>query len=393
MVYLPGGPGFGNDEPENHALTYPMLDRGYQLLLLDYRGTGLSTPVNARHLQTLGSPQQQADYLKLFRADSIVRDLEAVRQCLTADFPQDRKQWSLFGQSFGGFVSLSYLSMQPQGCREVFLTGGLAPIRRTAEEVYRALYKKVAERNEAYYRKFPEDIQNISRVIEHLREKKPALPSGGTLTPQRFLSAGIAFGSHGGLDQVHALVLKFTADIVQFGFLSRSSLVAAEKNNQLDTNPIYAILHESIYCTSMGHSSNWAAARVGTENDTFLWTQDESKIPKSTPVYFTGEMIFPFHFETYPELSSLREAANILAKYDGWDSLYDEAQLAHNEVPVYAISYIDDMYVDIKFARETAAMVKGIKVHETNGMYHNAIRARTEEVLAQLYRLRDNTLD
>jgi pimeloyl-ACP methyl ester carboxylesterase len=75
IVYLQGGPGFGNSEPEHHPLTHPMLDRGHQLLLLDYRGTGLSTPVNARHLQTLGSPQQQADYLKLFRADSIVRDL------------------------------------------------------------------------------------------------------------------------------------------------------------------------------------------------------------------------------------------------------------------------------------------------------------------------------
>ncbi len=62
-------------------------------------------------------------------------------------------------------------------------------------------------------------------------------------------------------------------------------------------------------------------------------------------------------------------------------------------VPVYAVSYIDDVYVDYEFAKETARKVSNIKVYETNGLYHNAVRPRTDEVLAQLFRLRDDTLD
>ncbi|KAK0656735.1 Alpha/Beta hydrolase protein [Cercophora newfieldiana] len=393
LVYLEGGPGFGNREPQDSSLTRYVLNRGYQLLFLDYRGTGLSTPINAQHLRSLGGPQAQADYLKLFRADNNVRDCEAVRKCLTADFPDDRKKWSIFGQSFGGFVSLSYLSKFPLGLREVFMTGGLAPIRRTAEEVYRATYKKTIERNEAYYRKYPEDIENVHRVVEYLRKTKPVLPSGGVLTAQRFLSFGISFGAHGGLDSIHSLVLKLVADLDQFGFLTRSSLVATEQHNPFDTNPIYAILHEPIYCFTKGIASRWAASRVGAENENFLWTQDESHITKGKPIYFTGEMIFPFHFDTYPELAEIKEAANILAEFDGWDDLYDELQLRRNDVPVYAASFIDDMYVDFNLARETAGLVGSIAAYETNSMYHNAVRAKSGEVLDQLFRLRDDSLD
>jgi hypothetical protein len=58
-----------------------------------------------------------------------------------------------------------------------------------------------------------------------------------------------------------------------------------------------------------------------------------------------GEMIFPFQFDTMPELESLRSVADIIAQYSGWPELYDEWQLARNEVPLYATTYVDDMYV------------------------------------------------
>jgi len=44
MVYLEGGPGFGNRAPQDHALTSTALEQGYQVLFLDHRGTGYSTP-------------------------------------------------------------------------------------------------------------------------------------------------------------------------------------------------------------------------------------------------------------------------------------------------------------------------------------------------------------
>ena len=116
LVYLEGGPGFGNREPQDNPLTQLALKQGYQVLYLDYRGTGLSSPVSHEALQQKVGDivDAQAHYLRLFRQDSIVRDLECVRLCLTAGEKPDRQQWSIFGQSFGGFVSLTYLSFAPE---------------------------------------------------------------------------------------------------------------------------------------------------------------------------------------------------------------------------------------------------------------------------------------
>lgn len=399
LVYLEGGPGFGNPEPQDSALTPIFLSRGYQVLYLDYRGTGLSTPINARLLAAQGEPKHQADYLKLFRADNIVRDCEAVRKCLTANLPEEKKQWSIFGQSFGGFVSLTYLSKHPYYLREVFITGGLAPVQRTAEEVYRATCRKTIERNEAYYRKFPEDVGKVRLIFDYLQTAEREgeairLPDGGFLTAQRFLTLGMSFGCHGGFDTVHTIVLKMIADLDQFGFLTRATLITLEKHNPFDANPIYAILHEVIYCSRKGMASNWAAFRVASEFKAFSWIHvKDIRMEPGTPVFFSGEMVFPFLFETYPELQQMRDAADILATFDGWDDLYDEEQLGRNDVPVYAASFLDDMYVDINFARETASLVKGAKVHETNALHHNAIRVKTGEALDYLFKLRDDTLD
>lgn len=89
-------------------------------------GTGLSTTVTSKTLDIEGGSVQQADYLKFFRADNIgelasisisgwsnisqVRDCEAIRKTLTADFPEANKKWTLLGQSFGGFCCVNYLS-------------------------------------------------------------------------------------------------------------------------------------------------------------------------------------------------------------------------------------------------------------------------------------------
>ena len=79
----------------------------YRVLLLDQRGTGRSTPVGPAI--TGEAPTAQADYLTHFRADSIVRDAEAIRPELGVE------RWSILGQSFGGFTSMTYLSIAPEG--------------------------------------------------------------------------------------------------------------------------------------------------------------------------------------------------------------------------------------------------------------------------------------
>lgn len=151
--------------PQAYPWTQTFIDRGYQVLCLDPRGTGLSTPVTASTLQSVGKTDAQVDYLKLFRADSIVRDAEAIRKALTHDYPEDKKKWSTIGQSFGGFCTLTYLSFYPEYLRESFLFGGLGPLVDTPDDVYRRLCRKVKERNQAYYTKYPGDVKKVRQIL------------------------------------------------------------------------------------------------------------------------------------------------------------------------------------------------------------------------------------
>jgi hypothetical protein len=98
-------------------------------------------------------------------------------------------------------------------------------------------------------------------------------------------------------------------------------------------------------------------------------------------------------FESYKELKAMEEAARIIASYEGWPRLYDEAQLAKNEVPVYSATYVDDMYVNYAFATETASKIRNCKQFITNTMYHDGIRSKTDELMRQLFALRDDSID
>jgi hypothetical protein len=98
-------------------------------------------------------------------------------------------------------------------------------------------------------------------------------------------------------------------------------------------------------------------------------------------------------FDSYTELKQLKEVADILATTSDWPALYDETQLAKNEVPVYAATYIDDMYVHYDLASSTAAKIKGTKQFVTNTMYHDALRSKSSEVMRQLFNLRDDSID
>ena len=124
-----------------------MPSRDYRVLLLDQRGTGRSTPVG----RTIpgDTAEAQAAYLTHFRADSIVRDAEAIRRELGVD------RWSVLGQSFGGFTSMTYLSIAPEGLREALITGGLAPIGRSVDDIYGATYRARHRHERALLRALP----------------------------------------------------------------------------------------------------------------------------------------------------------------------------------------------------------------------------------------------
>ncbi|CAN9096194.1 unnamed protein product [Alternaria alternata] len=357
LVYLQGGPGFECRSPEKVSWTQTILDKGYRVLMLDQRGTGLSTAISQSSLQLRGDEKVQADYMKSFRADSIVKDCEAVRKALTEDYPEEKKKWSIMGQSFGGFYD--------------------------PDEVYERLYARVKSRNEGYYAKYPEDIDRVKRIVKLLSrfgDTTVRVQGGeGFLSARRFLQLGIYFGKHGGFDDVHEFVLRADTDLTQFGHLTRPTVLALEAAQSWDTNVIYALLHEPIYC--QGKASNWSAERLISKHPEFSL----SRVDGDEPVYFTGEMIYPFMFDVYPELAKLKTVGKLLAEEKDWPQLYDKEQLKKNEVPTYAAVYIDDMYVDLDLSLETANSIRGCKTFITNTMYHNGIGAKTDEVLRQIF--------
>ena len=354
LVFLQGGPGFEAPRPARHPTAPFWLDRAlseFRVFMLDQRGTGRSTPIGALPGKTA---QEQADYLKHFRADSIVRDAEWVRRELGVD------RWSVLGQSFGGFCVLTYLSFAPEGLREAFFTGGLPPIGRDVDEVYRATYERVLDRNRRYYDRYPADRERVREIHRRLDADDVRLPGGDRLTGRRFRQIGHMLGMGSGAEHLHS-ILELPVDSPAF-------LHDVDAAGQFPRNPLYAAIHEACYAD--GCATRWSAERLLPE-------------AYEDPELFTGEHVYPWMFEDYSALKPLREAAEILASVD-WPRLYDPEQLRANEVPAAAAVYAEDMYVERAFSEETAAHVRSLKPWVTNEYQHDGLRAEGDRILARL---------
>jgi hypothetical protein len=127
---------------------------------------------------------------------------------------------------------------------------------------------------------------------------------------------------------------------------------------ELLRNPIYGLLHEA--CWADGGVTNWSAARTR---------------PEMPPEYLTGEHILPWMFEG--------ELAETLAQHE-WPRLYDPDVLRANEVPVAATIYTEDLYVERRFAEETAAMMPNFRAWVTSEYDHNGLRVDGERILTRL---------
>ncbi|MGA5703500.1 alpha/beta fold hydrolase [Peterkaempfera bronchialis] len=382
LLFLQGGPGHKAGRPLGRDGWLVRALDDYRVLLLDQRGTGRSTPANRQTLPLRGGPQEQARYLAHFRADAIVRDAEAVRRRLLGD----EGRWTLLGQSFGGFCTLSYLSLAPEGLREALVTGGLAGLGSSADAVYRAAYPRVARKNHGHYARYPQDVAAVRRIAEHLRSAPARLPDGGVLTAEAFQHLGMLLGTGTGSHTLHYLLEEAWVTGVTGPELSDTFLAGAQAQLSFAGNPLYAVLHESIYGQRSVDPSGtrWAAQRVRAEFPEF---DVDRALAGDGPVLFTGEMIYPWMFDTDPALRPLKEAADLLAEREGWPDLYDPARLAANEVPVTAAVYHDDMYVDTADSLETARTVRGLRTWVTNEWEHDGLRASGGQVLDRLIRM------
>ncbi|PPQ79160.1 hypothetical protein CVT25_002788 [Psilocybe cyanescens] len=370
------GPGFEVNLPSSSGFVGEIHDKGYQTLWLDQRGTGLSTPLSPDTLpENVKTDEEIAQYLKHFRADNIVKDCEFIRSALLGhkESPEDRK-WTLLGQSFGGFCAITYLSFHSEGVKEVFITGGLAPLVDQPDTVYETVVHQVLKRNEAYYKKYPQDIKRIRNILAYLDSTEVILPNGGQLTPCRWQQLGINFGMHGGIDTIHQLVFRASNDLALFKKISYKTLQSVQNQQSFDGNPLYAILHEPIYC--QGQAANWSAARIIQNYDSFSWQQ-----------------IFPHMFDDYVNLRPWKGAAEILSRDASWGPLYDLDQLGKNEVKVSAVTYFNDMYVDFSLAQKTAARIKNTEQYITNQLVHDGIRKDSADVMRKLFKISRREFD
>ncbi|GAB4128126.1 MAG: alpha/beta fold hydrolase [Roseiflexaceae bacterium] len=370
LLFLQGGPGGKSPRPASRSGWIKRATEEYRVLLLDQRGTGRSTPATRQSLAKLDSPEQQAHYLMNFRADSIVRDAEHIRQQLIGSEP-----WSILGQSYGGFCSLTYLSFAPHGLRESFITGGLAPLHGHPDQVYRLTYQRVREQNRRYFACYPQDQELLQRIANHLRQHRVLLPNGEHLSVQRLQYLGMALGTSDGFETLHYLLEEAFIEGAHGPELSDTFLYGIMPQLTFADHPLFAIMHESIYC--QGQASNWSAERIRDSYPEFDYHPGQ-------PFLFTGEMIYPWMFEEDHSLRPLAAAAEILAHYQHWPALYDLEQLRRNNVPVAAAVYEDDMYVERSLSDQTAATVRGCKLWITNEYHHNGLRADGERILDRL---------
>ncbi|MFI1722167.1 alpha/beta fold hydrolase [Streptomyces sp. NPDC020489] len=378
LVYLQGGPGFGANRFVGTPGWLGRALKEYRVLLLDQRGTGHSTPANRQTLPLRGGPAAQADYLTRFRADSIVRDCEAIRPAVTGGAP-----WTVLGQSFGGFCAVAYLSTAPEGLSAAVITGGLPSLDAHADDVYRAAYPRIERKVAAHYARYPQDVERARRIAEHLHNREVVLPNGYRLTVEAFQSLGILLGTGDGSHRLHFLLEDAFVRTPHGTALSDAFQEQVQTLLSYAGHPLYALVHEAIYAQD-DRPTAWSAERVRAEFPQF----DAAKtLAGDGPVQFTGESIHPWMFETDPALRPLRETAELLAARTDWTPLYDAARLAANEVPVAAAVYHDDMYVDTAHSLRTARAVRGLRTWVTDEFEHDGVRAGGPRVLDRLLAL------
>lgn len=348
LVFLQGGPGHEAPRPFHSPAAPSWLDAAlehHRVVLLDQRGTGRSTPVGDADLER--GPEALTEYITHLRADSIVRDAEAVREHLGA------ARWSVLGQSFGGFTTLAYVSTDASSLERVYITGGLSAVGRHPDEVYALTYDKMRVESERYYRRFPTHRDKIRRVVDLAAAGGLVLPDGEVVSVSRVRSLGALLGSNDGWQTLWTL-LEHEPHTNAF----RHDFAAAMPFGA--RNPLYYVFHESSYAD--GHATRWSADRV--EPDDF----------RADPTLLTGEHARREWLDTVPGLRPWRDVTLALAEFE-WPQLYDEAAIAASGARGAAAVYVNDVYVPFEFSMETARLLPGVAPWITSEHEHNGLRS------------------
>ena len=399
IVFLQGGPG-GCGPRVNDATTDGWIEEAvkhFRVVLPDQRGTGRSSRIEGSVMELLArrAPEVgrdparlQADYLKRFLADSIVRDFEYLR---LSEFSGAR--WVTLGQSYGGFLTLCNLSTFPAGVTAAFTCGGIPHVPIDAEETYRHTVPRMLAKTRAYYERYPEDEKRVAHIADLLAGGGLRLPDGSAFTVQRLQNCGMGLGMKPAYEQLHNLFdLAFCGGDGGLGTaaeLSSGFLYKVMELTSTAANPLYWTLQEFIYADgTLPKPLRWAASRVIGE------TPELSS--EARPLMFFGEASLPWMFEENPVLVPFAAAERQLMEDVDFGRLYDLDLLAKNEVPLQAAVYFDDLYVDSGLQMDTLSRIDRSHVWVSNAFEHDGLHgslvfshlfkeARDRGDLAELY--------
>lgn len=387
LVFFQGGPGSPAPRPVPMGGWIDWLLGHYRVVLFDQRGTGASSPLEAAVVTAQGDPNAQADYLACFRADAIIDDAEDLRQHLQGDEP-----WHVLGQSFGGFINTAYLGRAPHGLASVMITAGLPSITKHATATYELTWESTGKRNRDMYDQFPGLRERVWDVAVHVENHDERLVTGERLSPARLRMLGLVLGYSYGPQ-----TLRFLFDHPFITVRGEKKLSAAFLNRVTErlsfaTNPIYGVLHESIYSGTTPEPTAWAAHRQRDNHPRFAipgtdqspYASEAEARDDGAEFLFSGEHVFPWQMREDPALAPMAEAADLIANRP-FDKLYDLEALANNRVPASAWVFWDDMFVPASLSLETADRIPGMQTILTNDYHHDGLRSDGPMLLERMH--------
>jgi len=297
-----------------------------------------------------------------------VRDLEYLRSKVLR-----LKKLFFLCQSYGGFILFTYLSLFPESVKGAIISGGVPPITKSPVKIYEGLVQGIYKKNEKFYKAYPKDRDRVKRIVDVLKRKPVDLGGLGVMTADRFLDAGMVFARSDGIQVMHHFLddpfLDSSGSRVSFDFALRAAMIPL-----YEINPIYTVLHESIYCDKM--TSNWAAENAIRSHPGFS--------PDHKFISFYGETMRRKIFDDYGKLRCFKKAAGILAKKKDWDSLYDMNILSKCRTPVECMVYKNDYCVKYEFSREIVRAIPGVKAWYHQKWEHDGLRLHGKKIITKL---------
>ena len=383
LVFLQGGPGGQCPRPLGPSDDGWIAEavRHFRVVLPDQRGTGRSSRIDAQSVAGMDA-RAAADYLKLFLADSIVRDFEYLRLKAFGG-----ARWASLGQSYGGFLTLTYLSLFPHGLAASFTTGGIPHVPADVAEVYAHTFPRMMEKTRRYYERYPQDARRVAAIADRLAQGDVTLPNGDPFSLNRLRMLGADFGMKPSFERLHWLVDQaFTggdgavlpeddssgvphADHAygcEPAALSTGFLMNVLARTASYERPLYWPLQEFIYADGeLDHPIRWAAQHELERHPEYA--------ADSRPFMFTGEAVFPWMFDEDSSLRPFRPAVELLMEDTHFGRIYDVGQLERNDVPLQAAVYFDDMYVDSGLQLDMLSRIGNARAWVTNEFEHDGV--------------------